>query len=96
MTMPCVAYGSPAVIRIFKALGLDSLPVVKAVIEIPADDIMKVYVALAAEEKQLDEVAAVFEGLEILPVADVIVDDAANVTVTPLPPPTLPFPKRPA
>lgn len=75
--------GHPLVKRLLSALGLEPAETQKVVIVIDTDDAVRVYAVLLPGAEDLRRVCEVFEA-EALPVADVIVDDEANVTVTPL------------
>lgn len=79
--------GHPLVRRLLLALGLEPAETQKVVISIMPDDVVRVYAVLlpGADDLRADDLRRVCEVLEaeVLPVADVIVDDDANVTVTP-------------
>jgi hypothetical protein len=75
-------FGHSLILRLVSALGLEPAETQKVVIVIDPDDVVKVYAVFCPQAEDLRRVCEVFEA-EIIPVADVVVDDKANVTVTP-------------
>lgn len=78
-------FGNPLVSRLISALGLKPNETLKVVIVIDPDDVVKVYAVLIPGAEDVRRLAEEIEGIKILPVADVIVEDDGTVITTPLP-----------